>query len=41
MPIGVQVHGPRFADRQLLATAERVLAKYITVRVPPALCDRP
>lgn len=41
MPIGVQVHGPRFADRQLLATAERVLTKYITVRVPPALCDRP
>jgi amidase len=37
LPIGVQVHGPRFADRQLLDTAERALAKYVTQRVPPLL----
>jgi amidase len=37
MPVGVQVHGPRFADRALLATAERALSKYVTVRTPPAM----
>ncbi len=41
LPIGVQVHGPRFADRQLLATAARVLGKYITVGVPPAMTCEP
>jgi amidase len=41
MPIGIQVHGPRFADRQLLATAERCLSKYITVRIPPAMTRSP
>lgn len=41
MPIGIQVHGPRFADRQLLDTAERALSKYITVRIPPAMMGSP
>jgi amidase len=37
LPIGIQVHGPRFADRQLLDTARRALSKYIAVRIPPLL----
>lgn len=37
LPIGVQVHGPRFADRQLLDTAQRVLSKYVQLRIPPAI----
>jgi amidase len=37
MPIGIQVHGPRFSDRQLLDTAERALSRHLTVRIPPAL----
>ncbi len=37
MPIGVQVHGPRFADRHLLDMAQRVLSKYVKLRIPPAL----
>jgi Asp-tRNA(Asn)/Glu-tRNA(Gln) amidotransferase A subunit family amidase len=37
MPIGVQVHGPRFADKQLLHLAQRALSKYITVRIPPTM----
>lgn len=39
MPIGIQVHGPRGADRQLLDTAQRALDKYVTVRVPPAVAN--
>jgi amidase len=41
MPIGVQVHGPRFTDRQLLDTARGALAKYVHVRIPPALAVDP
>lgn len=37
MPIGVQVHGPRFADRQLIATVERVLGPQLSVAIPPAM----
>lgn len=37
MPIGVQIHGARHEDRQLLQTAEQVLSKYITVRPPTPL----
>lgn len=37
MPIGVQLHGPRFSDRHLLDVAQRALSKYIQVRIPPTL----
>lgn len=32
LPIGVQVHAARASDAQLLVTAQRELAKYVTVR---------
>lgn len=41
LPIGIQVHGPRFADRELIAAAERCLSRYITVRTPPAMTRPP
>lgn len=37
LPIAVQVHGPRFADRPLLDAAQRVLSKYVAVAIPPAM----
>ena len=41
MPVGVQIHGARFSDRRLLQTAQRVLGKYLHVRMPPAMARRP
>jgi amidase len=35
LPIGVQIHAARFADRRLLQLAEQALSKYIQVRKPP------
>lgn len=35
LPIGVQIHAARFADRRLLELAETALSKYIQVRTPP------
>ena len=35
LPIGVQIHAARFADRRLLELAEAALSKYIQVRTPP------
>lgn len=37
LPIGVQIHGPRFADRLLLETASRFLSQYLTVHIPPLM----
>lgn len=35
LPIGIQIHGPRFADPWLLEMAEKHLAKYIDLKVSP------
>ncbi len=35
LPIGVQVHGARRADRRLLELCQQALSPYITVRPPP------
>lgn len=40
LPVAVQVHGPRGADRPLLDAAQRVLSKYVSVRRPPAMASQ-
>lgn len=37
LPVGIQVHGPRFADRQLLEAAQRALSRFVSVQIPPRL----
>lgn len=34
LPIGIQIHGARFSDRQLLDAAEQFLTPHITVEIP-------